>query len=207
MKHFVLAACCVAAVSSVSAQAEIYAAGLVGVSSPSESVFDDDKAVRLGLGFRFNEMLSVEANYLDLGAYAMQGDALRMVIAETEFALQNEFPANEVEVTSASVDSLASGLELSLVGQYSLTDAMNLYGRVGIFSWTADLDGSVNIALDGQNEAFSFKEEFDDGTDVVVGLGVSHQVSSALSLQLEWSSYATSDMDNRVLGLGARWHL
>lgn len=192
--------------ASTDDHSRFYIGGLYGTSSPSESMFDDDKSMRLGFGFALNDRLAIEINHVDLGAYAMND---RDFLASVAMAAEREAfeqTGEDVRIDSIAMASATTGLEVSLVGEYPLSDLFSVYGRVGLFNWAADLETDIHFSWNGMRERFQDKEKYDDGLDTVFGLGAAYRIIPALSLNIEWSNYTTSDMDNRVIGIGARWH-
>lgn len=185
--------------------AGIYTSGFYGVSSPSDSAFGDDEALRLGVGFQLNKSLAIEVNYVDLGAYVLKDRAeLDRIAARIEGDLQETYP--EAQVGAVALDVVTTGLEVSLLGDYRLTDAFSIYGRVGLFSWNSDKETDVTVALASRRGTITFAEPVDDGIDVVYGMGAAYQVTQTLSLNIEWSKYTTADTDNRIAGVGVRWY-
>lgn len=185
--------------------AGVYFSGLYGLSNSSEPAFEDDKALRLGVGFELNKTLAVEVNYVDLGAYALKdGAALDGLAATIEQDVQETFP--EARVDSVALDAITTGLELSLTGEYPLGGGFNVYGRAGLFHWNKTLEVDVVVVEGDSRGRLRMGESGDNGIDIVYGLGIAYRATQALSLNIEWSNYTAADADNQIAGVGARWY-
>lgn len=205
MKPYFLAACCAISLAASGVQADTYVGGFYGISDSGESGLDSDKAMRLGVGFEVSDTLSFEANYVNLGSYDVTDQEVLDVMGYAiESALQGQFPGAEVDVNSMTMPS--TGFELSLLGEYPLTDKVNVFGRLGLFKWEMEMEGQFVVTMGSQSESLAEKVKLDDGLDTVVGVGASYQINPALSINAEFSNYAMGDFDSRVMGLGLRWH-
>jgi len=83
------------------------------------------------------------------------------------------------------------GIILAVRGNLPVTPQLDLFGRVGMFMWDLTLDqaGSGQIAAD-------------EGTDLMVGIGLSLQLSREFDLVAEYRSLEIDgeDVDNLALG-------
>ncbi len=149
------------------------AAGYFGAGIGSADVEGaDDSSIKLFGGFRKNN-LGFEIAYHDLGKQE-----------ESSFG------------TTASVE--ITGLEFSGVGYLSVSPTFDLFGKIGLFSWDAD------IALTG------FRGVSVDGSDLIFGLGAQYNPSDKISIRLEYQTTTLDvndvDFDTDVISIGVAFN-
>ncbi len=145
-----------------------YATAGVGLSQfdADTAIFDlggSDIALELGAGYRFRtrwlpwvSFVAVEGAYVDLGKDSV-------VANSTEFELE------------------VDGIEIAVTGFVPFTQSLDVYGKLGVFSWDAELAAN-GAALDDT-----------DGTDLLAGLGVAWNTGSPFGARLELDTYDILD--------------
>ncbi|MCU7850579.1 MAG: outer membrane beta-barrel protein [Candidatus Thiodiazotropha sp. (ex Monitilora ramsayi)] len=117
-----------------------------GSSSYTEEDFDaSDTGLNIYGGLKSNENLGAEISYTDFG---MQEGKFHGINAS-------------VEVT---------GLGFSAVGILPVSDSFDVFGKVGLFFWDADI--RLGSFLDG-----------DDGADLLFGFGATNQLTDQFALR------------------------
>ncbi len=116
----------------------------LGFSSSTTSTDNQGVIYKIGAGFDFNEFLSLEGGYTNLGT-------LRIKTTTTG-------PSERI-----TIDIKPDGFEFSGLVKYHFNDKALVYGRVGILSWKAN--GTVTASLGSASESFG------SGTDVTLGIG------------------------------------
>ena len=66
------------------------------------------------------------------------------------------------------------GIAFQAIGYLPVSSNFNLIGKVGIFSWTVDVDGFY---------------AYDDGNDLTYGLGVQYDFDNRISIRGEWEQF------------------
>ncbi len=118
---------------------------------------DSDMGWKLFAGYDYSERLAFEVGYNSIG-----------------------------NLTSASKSSEVTGFEFSALGKIPLNDKLGLFGKAGMFKWTAKNN-------DGKRSAF----------DIMFGAGVDYKLNDNMSLRGEWERFndietkstETSDID------------
>ncbi len=125
------------------------------------------------LGYRLNPYLAGEITYLDLRgpSYRLSGDAT--------------FPPTfiaPVPVTTKA-DWSASGVPLSVLGIWPITDEWEVFGRVGVFIG----DVTVKVAANADNgNANARSRASESSTEFIGGAGVDWKFMDAFTARAEW---------------------
>ena len=144
-----------------------YLGAAIGSTSYSEDGFDEtDDGFKLNAGIRINENFAIEGNYIDFG--------------------RPEGPFYGID-SSVRVD----GFGLSALGIMPISDEFELFGKVGLFGWNADIKVGPFSSTD-------------DGTDVIYGFGAAYRLSDQLSLRAEWEFVDLEGGDLDMLSIGAQ---
>lgn len=151
---------------AVQAQEGYFGIGL-GTASYSEDDFEEsDTGLNLFVGFTPNENIGLEISYTDFGK--QEGDYYG-------------YDAS-VEVT---------GLGFSAVGFLPVSDNVDLFAKVGMLSWDADVElGSLYGS--------------DDGTDLMFGFGATIKLSEQFSLRGAWDFVDLDGGDLDMLSINAQ---
>lgn len=155
MKKLIKNSLSIAAISLASASAfsEVYIGGSVGQTDYDSSAIDDGTSFELKGGYKFNEYFGLEGSYLDLGDGDISGGG------------------------SVSVD----GFKAAVVGSIPVAETVDIYGKVGLYSW--DSDGN-------------------DGNDINYGVGVAWGVADNVKVNLGYDMYELDEADVNNVNLG-----
>lgn len=139
---------------------ESYISAFVGSSTADDGLFkESDTSFRIGVGFRINQNLAVEASFVDYGK-----------------------PSGTELGIPLTLDTTAAIFQV--VGIAPISPYLEFYGKIGMAMWTMDgcIPGGCVI---------------DDGSDLVMGLGMSIAMNPNTSVRFE---YETGTFD--YLGVG-----
>jgi OOP family OmpA-OmpF porin len=144
-----------------------YVGAGVGQFSVDEGSFDEsDTGYKLFGGWMFNQYVGGELEYIDGGTV---GD--------------NDF----------GIDTTA--FNVSLKGNWPVTEQFDVYGKVGYFFWDADID------LSGD----SGQERNDSGSDLSWGLGAGYDFTDNFGVVAEWQWFQIEEADAEMLSAGVVW--
>lgn len=130
----------------------------------SGTVDGKDSGFKFYGGYSFTPNVAVEMAYVDLGALTYSGSFVGL------------------PVTNGKVET--TGLNTSVVGTFPLSSSFSLFGKVGVFAWSAEARDITN--------GFPFVGR-DDGGDLSFGLGGEFHVNRNLGLRAEWESFEAND--------------
>lgn len=189
------------------AHSEPYFVASAGTSTPSKSGYADDSAMRFGLGYRFASTLSAEASYVDLGTSTINatGGAAQAAQDIGEL-LRQQFPGIAVQIDSVTGTLAINGVAVALQAESRITRALNVYGRLGAFSWVCDQTHSLNLRLNDQPPQESTGSSSYRGVDLVVGVGANFRFSQHWGVTLEATNYASESLDSRYVGGGVKYY-
>lgn len=173
-----------AALAASAAQAQpssnFYAVASVGYSDTSfrptvnDVIDDDDQSFEVGIGYAFNRYLSVQGSYHDFGE-------------PTGFA---NCPPGVLCITVTTPEPVeVDGWSASVIGHLPLGERLSLFGKAGILSWDTSASSS---SLD------------DSGEDLLVGAGVSWQLTDRWGVELAYER-VDLDIDSGKLGVAFRF--
>lgn len=168
-------------VSFGSSHAAGYVGASIGKTSPDEDEFDDSNGYKITLGYYVNSNIAIEGSLTNLGEFDVDDDFL----AELELVVGEPLDDASVEV---------DGIELAVVASAPLSNAVSIFGRVGIFMWDADF--KIDSVSSGS------VSESDDGSDLFFGAGVGFGIGESAALNLEYVAYEADDSDVDYLGAG-----
>ncbi len=135
---------------------------------------DQDRGYKLFGGYRYNQYLSVEAGYFDLGRFG--------------------YTTTTTPVGTLSGNIRLKGLNLDGVGTLPITDKFSVFGRVGVAYTQANESFTGTGAVSGLNPSPTSRE-----ANLKVGLGVQYALTDTLSLRAEIERYR---IDNAVSNKG-----
>lgn len=186
MKRIALAALAVASLSALPSFAQSWYVGLgigrgnLDVSGtelglPNASVGDSATTYTVRGGYRFNPNFALEAAYYDLGEYDFSGNIGGVDVAGT---------------------AKAKAFAVNAVGILPLSEAFDLYGRVGY--GTAELKANASaagfVANDKDNESGAF-----------YGVGARWNVSKSWGVFAEWMKADKIEVDSYLIGIDFRF--
>lgn len=150
-----VAICLLAAASPLSFANQLYLDGSLGNAEAEVGSLDaDDTFIRLGAGVTLNEQVSAEAGYWDFGSSRAGGVRI---------------------AADALYGAVKAGMDIG--------NGLNLYGRLGIMRWDADV---------GRSD--------DDGFDLLVGGGVNFQAGPGrIGFEIHFADM--DEVDIRTLGV------
>jgi OOP family OmpA-OmpF porin len=161
-----------------------YAGGSVGGTSfesdiargllTSGRVDTSDTGFKLFGGYELNRNFALEVAYVDLGKASYSG-----------FAGPDPVTGGKVEVT---------GLNLSAVGSWPLAGNVDVFGKIGFFSWE---DKASDVTA---GSPFSDKI---DGTDLTYGFGASFHITRNVSARVEWERFRVDETNADLFSVGA----
>lgn len=165
----------------VTAQSGLYISGAFG-NSNSDVALDginrvdgDDSSYALGVGYTFNRNVSFEASYQNLGTHNGQTNC------PPEFACLIIPLLAEAELT---------GISMSLIGSYPVTERLDAYGKIGLLSWDVDFK-DISSAFD------------DSGEDLLYGVGLNWSIDDQWKIFVEFSQV---DLDIDTTSMGVQFH-
>lgn len=139
-----------------------------------------ESAAAVEVGYTLHRYLGIQAGYRDLGHYQ---------------ALPSLCPEGDVcplaQVIFIPADAEISGVSLSAVPRWPVSERFSLYGKLGVLAWDADLS---QVLPGDPDESFS-------GHDLLAGIGAQYTLPKGFGLLLE---YERSDILDGV-SLGASW--
>lgn len=160
-----------------------YLGASIGQSQMEESLdgskFDgSDTAFKIFGGFRFNDFLAAEASYTDFGE---PDDSVLL------------------ETIRVNLSADVQAWELSGVGIIPLSQRFELFGKIGIVTWDADVTGTTD---------FFSTSESDSGTDLTYGVGARFFATPNLAIRGEWQFYDIDggDLDTDMLSAGVAYY-
>ena len=121
---------------------------------------ETDSGWKLMTGYRLGRYLSAEFAYTDLG--------------------QIEAHTN----TPIKANSNVNGLSLSGIAMLPLGENFSLTGRLGLYRW----DRSASTLISGLGQLTSVVAD-DNGTDMVLGVGLNWHLFSRFALRAEWEHF------------------
>lgn len=166
-KHIITGALALS-ISSLAA-AEAYVGGALGSTDVDQSGFDTSDTFKVYGGYRAGN-IGIEGAYLNFDRFDVQGSG-----------------------GAEYVDG--NGLEVSAIGFLPLSQNVELFGKLGLLSWSLDAN------------AFGSTFGSDDGTSFAYGAGIQFKPAEQVSLRLEYQGFNdVSDADLSSFFVGAAVH-
>jgi OOP family OmpA-OmpF porin len=135
-----------------------------------------DSAFKLFSGYMFSPYVGIESAYVHLGDVTYSG----------QFGAQ---PVSDGKVE-------ATGFTIALLGSYSLTPELALFGKLGIFFW----EWQARDTTSGQPFATA-----EDGNDLSFGLGLSYSFARNWAVRAEWERLRLDDAEADLVSVGLVW--
>lgn len=146
---------------------------------------NDDIGGGAFVGYNLNDWLAIEAGYLYLGKTKATYSALDGSAAHVNYS------------------GKIQGLELSLKPYWSVNDNVQLFTKLGMFGWWAEVKG--------HEVGYSYTSN-DEGVSLLLGSGISYRINDNISLQGEYQwvnsvgGDSTGDMNLSFLSVGVAYH-
>jgi hypothetical protein len=151
-------------------------------------VLDEHKlAGRIFLGRSFGDHFAIEGGYVDLGTVRSHSSIVTA-------------PANEAGFVQAVADAhpySARGIDVTAVAGFKPIPRLSLYARAGGFAWR----GKIDASLPGLDAVSTRK----DGVSGVLGAGLGVDLTSHLTLRIEWERYFLTRYSVDLPSLGVRF--
>ena len=157
--------------------------------------FNDGSAAAASVegGYAFNRYLAVQAGYHELGEYQGTGSGCPDNVDACVERLALCAEGTECVEVLVPLEATASGLSLSMVPRWPVSDRFSIFGKLGVIDWDVDVSGGFS------NERI---EGFSDRV-LLTGIGVRYDFPTGLSAVLE---YQHLDFDSDSTSLGVGWH-
>ena len=133
---------------------------------------DSDTSFAFGGEYRFNSNFSVDVRYDDFGEMNYRGT--------------NEFLSSEVDYAMSSFSSSVKGI-------LPISEQFSIFGKVGISSWSIDVDFKVTSNLIDYPISDSFS---DSGTDFHYGFGGQFAINDNFVIGLEYTMLSAGVSDD-----------
>jgi OOP family OmpA-OmpF porin len=144
-----------------------YVGAGIGQFGVDEGGFSEsDTGYKLFGGWMFNQYIGGEAEYIDGGT---------------------------VEDSGFGIDTTA--FNLSVKGNWPVTEQFDVYGKVGYFFWDADVD------LFGD----SSQEKNESGSDLSWGIGAGYDFTDNFGVVGEWQWFQIEEADADMWSVGLVW--
>ncbi len=145
---------------------------------------DSRRALKLGLGYRYNDYFALELGYADLGEVDVNAEGVTP--DENDFA----------EIVRVTHPETADGW--TYAGTVSLpipkTENWYIHGRIGIFDWKSEYETH-------KNDQYYSTDTYEDKT-IFYGIGVSYRKYESWGARLEYEKYKLDQENVYLLTLG-----
>jgi opacity protein-like surface antigen len=139
--------------------AALRGAGAIGLTS---TVNDTAAAVLIGAGFKFNPHASIELGFLKVADYTYKASFAQGTATET---------------------ISGSGVGVNLVGYLPVAEKVNVYGKLGIWSFSIDDKATISAA------GFAQASESSTNTTPMIGLGIEFKVTPEFGIRAEYDHF------------------
>ena len=156
-----------------STDADLRMGGLLrsqGLPVIGENTDDSDIGYKVYAGYQFNPNFAIEASYLNFGDY--ESNAQSVV---------------QGQPVAISADLSIDGFGFALVGKLPIQKGFNVYGKLGMVAWDADIDVKTDTLIGDVSVS-----DGEDGTDPFYGIGAEYQINQ-LVLRTEYERYELSE--------------
>ena len=136
-------------------------------------------------GYQITRNWGVEAGYVDFGSIGFNGTAAVGAVTGT---------------FTGSVD--VSAWTLALTGTMPMNQDWDLTGKLGAYNWRTN-NASGTVSVPGVGTA-AITAANDNGTDVLVGIGVRYNINKNLGIHADWEYFGGNDTIN-FFSIGLRY--
>ncbi|MDY0067865.1 MAG: outer membrane beta-barrel protein [Steroidobacteraceae bacterium] len=157
---------------------------------------DSDTALGLTVGYKFSPYLALEVAYLHLGEASYKAG-----VTVTDGVDQYDLDAR---ITAES-----KGPALSALGLWPVSDAFDLYARLGVYFGDTDLKMTVSDGVDSLSVGASGSSQ-----DLLYGVGANWNINERWSLRLDYQMFKdvgdedkTGETDIDMISLGVFFRL
>jgi OOP family OmpA-OmpF porin len=142
-----------------------------GATNLSSTVNDTATAVMVGAGYKFVPQASVEVAYLAVSDYT--------------------YKAAFTQGTATDAIS-ASGFGLNLVGYLPLGEKVDLYGKLGIWSFSVDDTATISAA------GFAQAKQSSSNTTPMIGVGIEFKLTPQFAIRAEYDHFTKIGDDSTI---------
>lgn len=159
------------------------------------SVDDKDTSYSIGLGYKINDMFSIEGGYQNLGEASASGTASGTLYG-TAYTATGLTASDEVD-----------GYYLGPVVTFPVGGNFEVQGRLGVYSWKGDIKLSfTSLTYGGTSYSGGSASDSHDGSDAYFGLGVAYKFSNNMSLGADWTRFDIDGTDVDVFGARLKYN-
>jgi hypothetical protein len=149
-------------------------------------------------GNRFNEYISVEFGYVNLGGYNF---------SDTYQYIPQDKP-NDLVIRNSDTSETVQGFIANVVFTYALSNKVEVFSKVGVFDWSSNTKSNLTgIYIDnsGSNETTSSFKSRHEGTDIFYGAGLSYNWQN-FRLNIEYELFKYDEQSVGVISIGGVLH-
>lgn len=148
--------------------AALIGAGAIGLSS---TVNDSAGTVMIGAGYKFVPQASVEVAYLKASDF--------------------NYKATFAQGTATETFS-GSGVGVNVVGYLPVAEKVDLYGKLGIWSFSVDDTATISAA------GFAQAKQSSSNTTPMIGVGVEFKVTPQFAIRAEYDHFSKIGDDSTI---------
>ncbi|MCG8427620.1 MAG: porin family protein [Chromatiales bacterium] len=173
-------------VTSADVDSAVFDSALADSGLASSTTADDGgAALRLTLGYEFNQHLAVEAGYVSFGDV----DINSVVTA----------PVTGTVKSSTEVDGFTLGVRAGM----PVTEKVLLFAKAGVFVWDAEWKTTASLSTGVGSSSFD-----DDGSDFTYGLGAAMAINKNMDVRIDWDRYdlgGDADLKYNIYSIGMNY--
>lgn len=170
-------------------------AGLATLLLATNAIAEEESKFSAGGAFGL-ATIEIEEQGLSFDASGLGWKAFGRYMFSQNFGVEGgyvDFGSIDDDVLGVNVEFDASGLDAFFVGGGAVSDKLDLFGKLGLVAWDADLN------VDGLTTS-------DDGTDLALGFGGTYRATEKLLIRGEWEWFDVEDTDAvSMLSVGAEF--
>ena len=141
----------------------------IGIINGSGGQPDDTDTFHLTAGYQFNDYLSLEGSWYDLG--------------ETNGAFSAQL-VSDASTIRGDIDSEYDATALTIVGQYPVYKRVHIMVQIGLHHWRHE------FAISGSNGTASINaSDSQAGIDLLYGIGVKVELGASFFLLANWNRF------------------
>lgn len=158
-------------------------------SAAGLTIDDTDTSHSIGVGYKINEMFSIEGGYLSLGKGSASG------------TVSGTLYGKSITATGLNLSDEVDGYYFGPVVTFPVGETFEVQGKLGVYNWNGDIKGSfTSLTYGGTTYAGTSISTSHDGSDVYYGFGVAYKVNKNVSLGADWTRFDIDGTDVDVFG-------
>lgn len=158
-----------------------------GITAGTATLDEDDNGVTLFFGKKFDENISIEGLYVNLGEASLTGD--------NGDTFTYNGTAYTFIVNNGSLTAEASLIGVSGIFSHPLSSRFSVFAKLGLVFW----DSEVKVSGSG----ISSSSVSDDGTDLFYGLGGDYKISNDWAVRGAYEIFNFDDEDADMISISA----